>query len=162
MKEDRILHPWEPHEEAFLVRNHEIMTRDDMAVVLGRTRQAVTNKLQRLGIKSPYHKVWSEDEDEALRRGVREGASRASLARLLNVSDGQVDRRIDRLGLHRTVAAHKSIAKDCTEAGPKVVAEVSAEGRPKVKLVEVRPKNGCKRPVYEILPLKANPFHMIF
>lgn len=157
MKEDRILHPWEPHEVAFLVRNHETMTRDDMAVVLGRTRQSVINKLQRLGIESPCHKVWTEGEDEALRRGVREGASRASLARLLNVSTGQIDRRIDRLGLHR-----KNAAKDYTEAGPKAVAEVSAEGRPKVKVVEVRPKNGCKRPVYEILPLKANPFHMLF
>lgn len=174
MKEERNLHPWGADEVAFLVRNHEVMSRDELAVVLGRTRQAVTNKLQRLGIKSPYHKVWTEGEDEVLRRGVREGASMASLARLLNVTDGQVDRRIDRLGLHRTVATRKSAAKGSTEAGPKAVAEVSteagpkavaevsAEGRPKVKVVEVRPKNGCKRPVYEILPLKANPFHMIF
>ena len=166
MKDGRILHPWEPAEVAFLVRNHEIMSRDELAVVLGRTRLSVINKLQRLGLRSSFRKVWTEAEDEVLRRGVQEGASMASMVKQLNATNGQIDRRIDHLGLYRKRAAEVS-TEDCpkvkvAEASPKVVADTSTEGRPRVKVVEVRPKIGCKRPVYEVLPLKANPFHMIF
>ena len=95
----------------------------------------------------------------------------ASMARQLNVTDGQVDRRINRLGLYRKADTRKRAAEvsteDCpevkvVEASPKIVADTSTEGCSRVKVVEVRPKIGCKRPVYEVLPLKANPFHMIF
>lgn len=166
MKEGRILHPWEPDEVAFLVRNHEIMSRDELAVVLGRTRLSVINKLQRLGVRSSFRKFWTKAEDEVLRRGVQEGASISSMARQLNVTNGQAVRRIDSLGLYRKMAA-EVLTEGCpkvkvVEARPEIVANTSTEGRSRVKVVEVRPKISCKRPVYDVLPLKENPFHMIF
>lgn len=90
----------------------------------------------------------------------------ASMVKQLNATNGQIDRRIDQLGLYRKRAAEVSTEGypkvSVVEGSPKIVADTSTEGRSRVKVVEVRPKIGCKRPVYEVLPLKANLFHMIF
>lgn len=145
MREDRIVTLWGPQEEDFIKRNYEIMSTSDIADVLGRTKNALSHKMRRMGLKTSNYKAWTASDDEVLRKGILKGMKRSEIASLLNATVGQVNHRVVRLGLYSLPTP----------------AKVEAEGRPRQKITEIRPSVSCERPVYEVLPLEMNPFHMI-
>lgn len=75
------------------------LTMAQAAEALGRSRYAVTDKAQSLGVSFKSRPSWDEGDDARLRGLVRSGARCADVAEALGRSEASVYKRAYRLGL---------------------------------------------------------------
>lgn len=93
--------PWSDEEIEFLKNNYQRMSIFEMAKQLGRSYYAVSHMLRRLGLKKNDRggKLWTEEEDEMLRKLVSAGLPQKTIAFILNRTIPSIQSRMKYLGL---------------------------------------------------------------
>jgi hypothetical protein len=98
LEESLARQPWTPEHDAAVRSVYPTQGPDPLVPILRRTRDAISNRAQMLGVRYEPRFVWN-DERDALLRSLWKKEKPAALAKMIGVSVGGLYARVQKLRL---------------------------------------------------------------